>query len=82
MKNSLLLMAFAAILFAGCGGSTHDHTDGNDTHEHTSGSHTHDDGTTHDDHHEMQQEEFNVETDTATVKPGVHTHQPGDDHQH
>jgi hypothetical protein len=82
MKNSFFLIAFAAIVFSGCGGNTNDHThDGDDAHQHTTGTHTHDDGTTHEDHPEMHQEEFNVNSTDMQNDSALHHHN-GEPHTH
>lgn len=78
MKNSIILFAIAAFLFAGCGNKKsqeHSH-DGEDTHKH-------EDGSVHGDHEDgvHSQEEFKV--DSATIKIEAHGHSHEDStHQH
>ncbi|MDQ3192916.1 MAG: hypothetical protein M3Q58_15100 [Bacteroidota bacterium] len=89
MKNSIFILAITALLFTGCDNkksNEHSH-DSEGTHEHTDNSHEHEDGSVHQDHQDAEhiQEEFNVESDSTSVKKEEqsqsHSHKEGD-HQH
>lgn len=85
-KNSIILLAIAALLFAGCGNkksNEHSH-DGEGAHEHTDGTHEHEDGSVHEDHQDAEhfQEEFKVESDSNSVKTEEHGHEHEDGHHH
>lgn len=78
MKNSIILFAIAALLFAACGNKSQEHAhDGEDAHEHAADTHEHEDGSVHDDHEdgEHSQEEFKVDSTTIKVEEHGHSHE-------
>jgi putative ABC transport system permease protein len=86
MKNPILLLAIAALLFAGCRdkkSNEHEH-DGEAAHDHTEGVHKHEDGSEHEDHQDTEhtQEEFRVGSDSISNKTEVHDHEGEHGHQH
>lgn len=85
MKNSIILFAIAAFLFAGCGNKKsqeHSH-DGEDAHDHAGDTHQHDDGSVHGDHEDSEhsQEEFKVDSTTIKIEGHGHSHEDST-HQH
>lgn len=69
-KNSIIVLAVVAMLFAGCDNKNstgHEHdSEGN----HTENVHEHEDGSLHEHHEdtEQTQEKFKVEGDSASIK--------------
>jgi uncharacterized lipoprotein YehR (DUF1307 family) len=87
MKNSIIVLAVTALLFAGCDNkksSGHEH-DSNGNHTNTESVHEHKDGSVHKDHQDAEhtQEEFKVESDSTSVKKEEHNHSHEDgSHKH
>ncbi|MBA3986891.1 MAG: hypothetical protein H0X63_10055 [Flavobacteriales bacterium] len=87
MKNSLILLALAALLFAGCGNkksNVHEH-DSVGNHTNMGSVHQHEDGTVRLDiqDDEYIQQEFKIEIDSASNKVEEHGHShEGHSHKH
>ncbi len=81
MKNSMIILSIAALLFAGCAGNQ------TKEHEQNDASHKHDDGSVHQNHEEesaIKQEEFTVPVDNTSQKADSmhkHTHEQHDGHE-
>lgn len=79
MKKTFFALAIAGFIYAGCGNQSSENT-----HEHDGNTHVHEDGTVHENHDDMEQEEFNP-GDTSLINPDTaHQHVPGteSDHKH
>ena len=80
MKKSLLAMAmpamaFAAITLAAC------NNDAPEEHEHDGNTHVHEDGTVHEHHDEVTQEEFHADSTHMHTDSTMHEHN-GVPHKH
>ncbi len=74
MKSFIYILIVSLFYLSACGSSStaeHDHG-------HEDGTHTHEDGSTHADHEDHEQEEFMV-TDSTSHE---HMHEDGEDHDH
>ena len=87
MKNSIIILALTAFLFAGCDNKKsngHEH-DSNGNHTNTESTHEHEDGSVHKDHQDAEhtQEEFKVKSDSTSNKMEEHGHSHEDgSHKH
>lgn len=74
MKSFLYIALLSILYLSACTGtSTDDHG-----HSHDEGTHTHEDGSTHADHEDHEQEEFSVSDSTHHEQ----MHEDGEDHDH
>lgn len=86
MKKLVLSLAVIGSMFASCGekkSDSHSHQ-GEESHEHAPKTHQHEDGSEHEEHIDVnqQQEEFKVALDSVTNKAEKHEHNHEDGHQH
>lgn len=84
MKNSILVLAIASLLVAGCDNkNTEDHAhDADGNHMENEGTHQHEDGAVHEDHEEVKQEEFTAPVDSASKATDEHGHEHEEGEKH
>lgn len=76
MKKTFLILAVAAFVFASCGSQTNE-----EAHEHNGETHMHEDGTMHENHDDMTQEEFQADSTHMPNDTATHHHN-GEPHTH
>ena len=77
MKKLFITTSVVVVFFTACSNKQ------SNEHKHDDGEHLHEDGQLHDDHDTVliNQEEFNIQTDSNTLKES-HTHGNEKDHKH